>query len=59
MQNLESLEARIDQLLQKIQEVRSENQGLRSELEAERENKQKVLKKVDQLLQKLQEADID
>jgi cell division protein ZapB len=59
MQNLESLETRIDQLLQKLQEVRAENQDLRSELESERENRQKVLKKVDQLLQKLQEADID
>ncbi|MFP4213416.1 MAG: hypothetical protein ACLFRL_04825 [Desulfohalobiaceae bacterium] len=59
MQNLESLESRIDQLVQKLHEARSENQELRSELETERENRQKVLKKVDQLLQKLQEADID
>lgn len=58
MQLLDTLEERIDKMLQRINELEEENKSLKSQLNREKETKEVVLNRLDNLLQKIEEVDI-
>jgi len=54
MELVSRLEERFNQLLNKISDLKEENQHLRREVEAERETRRDIESRIDQLLEKIQ-----
>lgn len=58
MEVLETIESKLDALLQRLHALQAENESLKKELAEEKEKKQDVVKRLDHLLQKIDEIDI-
>ena len=54
MELVAQLEERFDRLLNKITELRDENQRLREEVESERQTRRDIESRIDTLLEKIQ-----
>jgi cell division protein ZapB len=54
MEIVAQLEERFDKLMNKISELKEENQRLREEVEAERDTRRDIESRIDTLLEKIQ-----